>query len=82
MIASAEFWMRAEQAVRVLNARPEIAATVQAEVDEFYARHAGLERTRLGEAFIAALVIERLSDSPAWPAAQSSPNPATEKNAA
>lgn len=73
MIASDEFWTRAEQAIRALDAQPELAAAVQVEVDAFYERHRGLARTRMGEAFIASLVIEKLSN----PGASQAPDTAT-----
>lgn len=55
-----EFHERAHQAIRVLGKSelPEIAAR---EVDHFFAKFAALERTRLAEAFITSLVLEKLS---------------------
>lgn len=59
-----EFFRKAEIALRTLDAQPELAAAVQADVDAFFARYPALHRTRVAEAFIAGLVIDRLS-SPA-----------------
>lgn len=66
-----EFFRKAEIALRTLDAQPQLAAAVQAEVDLFFGRYPALQRTRPAEAFITSLVIERLSTAAgSQPAAQ------------
>lgn len=75
---SSDMEAKAAVAVLALGTQPALAAEVETEVAGFFARHPGLERTPLTEAFITSLVLERLStpaDSP--PAAQ--PKPDTKK---
>ena len=55
------FHRRAAAAVAAMMRQPELRAAVSGGVEEFFGKYPGLERTRESEAFIASLIIERLS---------------------
>lgn len=70
MIGDSHFQTRAVQALRALQAQPELLAAVQAETDAFFARYPEIERTILAMAFIAGLFLERFADAAAQPTAE------------
>lgn len=58
-MARDHFHERAKIALEMLHRQPTLVAAVQAEVDAFFARNPGLERTELSAGFIASLALER-----------------------
>lgn len=52
-----EFDQRAEVALALLEKQPELRKAVWAEVNAFYQRHPGLERTEVGAAFVASILL-------------------------
>lgn len=49
---------RAIEALSVLERHPELKRALWAEVNAFYQRHPGLERTEVGAAFVASIFLQ------------------------